>query len=72
VQPRSNSLSTRNAMAICSYLVTTMVPHRTQFLLRASVLIPTIVYAADFTGSVVAVLDGDTLEALHNALNVSG
>ena len=71
MQPRSNSLSTRNTMAICSYLVTTMVPHRTQFLLLASVFIPTIVYAADFTGSVVAVLDGDTLEVLHNALNVS-
>jgi endonuclease YncB( thermonuclease family) len=66
VQPRSNSLSTRTTMAICSYLVTTMVPHRTQFLLQAAVLIPTIVYAADFTSSVVAVLDGDTLEVLHN------
>ena len=43
-----------------------MVPHRTQFLLLAALLIPTIVCAADFTAPVVSVLDGDTLEVLHN------
>ncbi|MEI8016305.1 MAG: hypothetical protein WCH20_15895 [Nitrospira sp.] len=53
-------------MAICSYLATTMVPHRTQFLLRTAFLIPTIVCAADYTGSVTDVLDGDTLEVLHD------
>jgi endonuclease YncB( thermonuclease family) len=30
------------------------------------VLIPTIVCAADFSGPVTDVLDGDTLEVLHN------
>ena len=65
-EPRSNFLSTRNAMAICSHLATTMVPRKTQFLLLAALLIPTIVCAADFTGPVVSVLDGDTIEALHN------
>lgn len=29
-------------------------------------LIPTLVYAADYTGRVVGVLDGDTLEVLHD------
>jgi endonuclease YncB( thermonuclease family) len=53
-------------MAICSNLATTMVPHRTQFLLLAALLIPTTVFAADFTGLVVSVLDADTLEVLHN------
>ncbi len=43
-----------------------MVPHRTQFLLLAALLIPTIVCAADFTGRVVGVIDGDTIEVLHN------
>jgi hypothetical protein len=66
VEPRSNSLSTRNAMAICNHLATTMVPHRTQFLLLAALLIPTTVFAADFSGQVVSVLDGDTIEVLHN------
>jgi endonuclease YncB( thermonuclease family) len=65
VQPRSNSLSTRNAKAICSHRATTLIPHRTPFLLLAAVLIPTIVCAADFSGSVVSVLDGDTIEVLH-------
>ena len=65
-EPRFNSLLTRNVMAICSHLATTLVPHRTQFLLLAALLIPTIVCAADFTAPVVSVLDGDTLEVLHN------
>jgi endonuclease YncB( thermonuclease family) len=43
-----------------------MVPHRTPILLLAALLIPTIVCAADFSGSVVSVLDGDTIEVLHN------
>jgi len=34
--------------------------------LGAAWLIPTTVYAADFTGSVVGVIDGDTIEVLHN------
>jgi len=53
-------------MAICSHRATIMVPHRTQFLLLAAVLIPTTVCAADFTGRVVGIIDGDTLEVLHN------
>ncbi|MBK5281712.1 MAG: thermonuclease family protein [Nitrospiraceae bacterium] len=52
-------------MAICSPPATTLVPHRTSVLLLAALLIPTIVYAADFSGPVVAVLDGDTLEVLN-------
>ena len=52
-------------MAICSYLATAMVPHRTQFLLLATVLIPTIVFAADYSALGVAVLDGGTIEVLH-------
>lgn len=40
--------------------------HRTTFLLLAALLIPTIVCAADFTGPIVSVLDGDTLEVLHS------
>jgi micrococcal nuclease len=43
-----------------------MISHRTQFLLLAAWLIPTIVCAADFTGSVVGIMDGNTLEVLHN------
>ena len=53
-------------MAICSHRATIMVPHRTQFLLLAAVLIPTTVCAADFTGRVAGIIDGDTLEVLHN------
>jgi len=53
-------------MAICSPLARTLVPYRTPILLLAAVLIPTIVCAADFTGRVVGVLDGDTLEVLHS------
>jgi endonuclease YncB( thermonuclease family) len=53
-------------MAICNHLATTVAPHRTQFLLLAALLIPTIVCAADFTGRVVGIIDGDTLEVLHN------
>jgi endonuclease YncB( thermonuclease family) len=53
-------------MAICSHRVTTMFPHRTHFLLLAAFLMPTIVYAADYTGKVVGVIDGDTIEVLHN------
>ena len=66
VEPRSNSLSTRNVMAICSHLVTTLAPHRTPFLRLAAVLIPTTVFAADFSGRVVGVIDGDTIEVPHN------
>ena len=66
MQPRSNSLSTRNAKAICSHRATTLIPHRTPFPLLAAVLIPMIVSAADFSGRVVGVIDGDTLEVLHN------
>jgi micrococcal nuclease len=41
---------------------------RTAFLLSACLtIIPCLVFAADFSGSVVAVLDGDTIEVLHNA-----
>ena len=42
-----------------------MVPHRTPFLLLAALLIPTIVCDADFTGRVVGVIDGDTLEVVN-------
>ena len=52
-------------MVIYSHLATTMVPNRIQFPLLAAVLIPTLVCAADFTGPVVSVLDGDTFEVLH-------
>ena len=52
-------------MVIYSHLATTMVPHRTQFLLLAALLIPTIVCPADFYGPVVSTLDGDTIEVLH-------
>jgi endonuclease YncB( thermonuclease family) len=31
-----------------------------------SLLIPVCIFAADFSGPVVSVLDGDTLEVLHN------
>ena len=72
MEPRSNSLSTRNAMAICSHHATTLVPHRTQFLLLAALLIPTLIWAADYTGRVVGVIDGDTIEVLNGPmLNVS-
>ena len=63
-EPRFNFSSTRNAMAICSYLVTTLVSHRTPFLLLAALLIPTIVCAADYIGRVVGVIDGDTIDVL--------
>ena len=53
-------------MAICNHRATTMFPYRTHFLLLAAFLIPTIVCAADYTGKVVGVLDGDTIEVLHN------
>jgi endonuclease YncB( thermonuclease family) len=43
-----------------------MVPHRTPLLLLGALLIPTIVCAADFSGRVVEVIDGDTIEVLHN------
>jgi endonuclease YncB( thermonuclease family) len=43
-----------------------MAPHRTPFLLLAAMLLPTIVCAADFSGRVVGVIDGDTLEVLHH------
>ena len=52
-------------MVSYSHLATTMVSHRTQFLLLAALLIPTIVCAADFYGPVVSTLDGDTIEVLH-------
>ena len=42
-----------------------MVLYRTTFLLLAALLIPPTVFA-DFTGPVVSVLDGDTIEVLHN------
>ena len=32
----------------------------------ASVLIPVCIFAADFSGQVVPVLNGDTFEVLHN------
>jgi len=64
-EPRSNSLSTHTAMAICSHLASTLAPHRTPFLLLEAVLILTIVCAADFSGLVVSVLDGDTIDVLH-------
>ena len=53
-------------MVIYSHLATTMVPHRTQFLLLAALLIPISVCTADLTGPVISVLDGDTIEVLHN------
>jgi endonuclease YncB( thermonuclease family) len=43
-----------------------MVPHRTPILLLAALLLPTIVCAADFTGGVIGIIDGDTIEVLHN------
>jgi micrococcal nuclease len=52
-------------MAICSLRATTLVPHRTPFLFLAAVLIPTIVCAADYSGRVISVLDGDTIEVLN-------
>jgi endonuclease YncB( thermonuclease family) len=65
-EPRSNSSSTRIAMAICSHPATIMAPHRTPFLLLAAVLIPTIVCAADYAGRVVGVIDGDTTDVLNS------
>ena len=65
-EPRSNSSLTRNATAIYSNPATILVPHRTPFLLLAAVLIPTIVCAADYTGRVVGVIDGNTIEVLHS------
>ena len=59
-------------MGICSYLATTLVPHRAPFLLLAALLIPTIVYAADVSGPVVSILDGDTSKfCTTNAVNAS-
>lgn len=52
-------------MAICSQLAAIMVSHRTPFLLLAALLIPTLVCAADYTGRVVGVIDGDTIEVLN-------
>lgn len=57
-------------MVSYSHLATTMAPHRTQFLLLAALLIPTLVCAADFSGPVVAVLDGDTIDVTRNHHNV--
>ena len=68
--PRSNFLSTRNALAICSHLATAMVPQRTQLLLLATVFIPIIVFTADYSASDVAVLAGDTIEVLHKCPGV--
>ena len=65
-EPRSNSLSTRNAKAICNHRATTLIPRRTPFLLLVALLVPTIVWAADYTGRVVGIINGDTLEVLHN------
>lgn len=42
-----------------------MTTRSTPFLLLVALLIPTIVCAADFSGPVVSVLDGDTIEVLH-------
>jgi hypothetical protein len=42
-----------------------MVPHRIQFLLLATVLIPTIAFTADYSAPGVAILYGDTIEVLH-------
>jgi len=55
-----------NEMVICNPFATRRVLHRTPFLLLAALLIPTIVFAADFSGRVVGVLDGDTIEVLHH------
>jgi len=52
-------------MVICSHFATIMVLHRTPFLLLAALFIPTTAFAA-FTGPVVSVLDGDTIEVLHD------
>src|SRR4051794_4335117 len=65
-EPRSNFSSTPNVMAICNSPVTTMIPHRTPILLLEALLIPTIVCAANFSCPVVSVLDGETIEVLHN------
>jgi endonuclease YncB( thermonuclease family) len=64
-EPRFNSSLTRNAMALCSYLVTTLVSHRTLLLLLAALLIPTVVCAAEYTGRVMGVIDGDTIDVLN-------
>ena len=32
----------------------------------ASLMIPVCIFAADFSGPIVSVLDGDTIEVLHN------
>jgi len=64
-EPRSNYSSTHNAMGICSHHATTLVLHRTSVLLLAALFIPTIVWAADYTGRIVGVIDGDTIEVLN-------
>jgi len=51
-------------MVIYSYRATM---HRIQFLLLAALPIPTLVFVADFSSQVVSVLDGDTIEVLHNS-----
>ena len=56
-------------MGICSYLATTLVPHGAPFLLLTALLIPTIIFATDFTGRVVSVLDSDTIEVLNGHHN---
>src|SRR5690349_12788207 len=43
-----------------------MTTRSTPFPLLVALLIPSIVCAADFSGPVVSVLDGDTIEVLHN------
>jgi micrococcal nuclease len=40
--------------------------HIKDSLLLVALLTPTTVFAADFTSPVVSVLDGDTIEVLHN------
>lgn len=64
-ESRFNSSLKRNAMAICSHPAMIMVPHRTYFLLLEALLIPTIVCAAEYTGRVVGVIDGDTIDVLN-------
>ena len=42
-----------------------MTTRSTPFLLLVALLIPSVVCAADFSGPLVSVLDGDTIEVLH-------
>jgi len=53
-------------MEIFSRPALTNMAHMRDSLLLVALLIPTTVCAADFTGRVVGVIDGDTLEVLHN------